>query len=82
MQITDVRLRKVDNAGKLKAVVSVTFDDVFVVHDIKVVEGNEALFVAMPSIKTSSGEFKDVAHPLNTELRNEISKAVLEKYNG
>lgn len=82
MQITDVRLRKVDNAGKLKAVVSVTFDDVFVVHDIKVVEGNETLFVAMPSIKTSSGEFKDVAHPLNTELRNEISKTVLEKYNG
>lgn len=82
MQITDVRLRKVDNAGKLKAVASVTFDDEFVVHDIKVIEGTETLFVAMPSIKTSVGEFKDVAHPLNTKLRNEISETVLKKYNG
>lgn len=82
MQITDVRLRKVDNAGKLKAVASVTFDDEFVVHDIKVIEGTETLFVAMPSIKTSAGEFKDVAHPLNTKLRNEISETVLKKYNG
>lgn len=80
MQITDVRMRKVENAGKLKGVASVTFDDEFVVHDIKVIEGTNALFVAMPSVKNSVGEFKDVAHPIKTELREAISKTVLEKY--
>ena len=80
MQITDVRMRKVENAGKLKGVASVTFDDEFVVHDIKVIEGSSSLFVAMPSVKNSQGEFKDVAHPIKTELREVISKTVLEKY--
>lgn len=81
MQITDVRMRKVENAGKLKGVASVTFDDEFVVHDIKVIEGTTSLFVAMPSVKNSVGEFKDVAHPIKTELREAISKAVLDKYS-
>lgn len=81
MQITDVRLRKVENAGKLKAVASITFDDEFVVHDIKVIESGTNLFVAMPSVKTVSGEFKDIAHPLKTSLREHISQLVLEQYN-
>jgi stage V sporulation protein G len=80
MQITDVRIRKIDTAGKLRAVASITFDDEFVVHDIKVIEGNESLFVAMPSVKNARNEFKDVAHPIKTELREKISKAVLEKF--
>ena len=73
MQITDVRIRKVETAGKLKAVASITFD-------IKVIEGNNSLFVAMPSVKNASGEFKDVAHPIKTELREKISDIVLEKF--
>ncbi len=81
MQITDVRIRKVESAGKLRAVASITFDDEFVVHDIKVIEGTSSLFVAMPSVKNSAGEFKDIAHPIKTELRETISKTVLEKYN-
>ena len=81
MQTTDVRLRKVENAGKLKAVASITFDDEFVVHDIKVIEGTSTLFVAMPSVKTATGEFKDIAHPLKTPLRERISQLVLEQYN-
>lgn len=81
MQITDVRLRRVENAGKLKAVASITFDDEFVVHDIKVIESAANLFVAMPSVKNASGEFKDIAHPLKTSLREHISQLVLEKYN-
>lgn len=80
MQITDVRIRKVENAGKLKGVASVTFDEEFVVHDIKVIEGASGVFVAMPSVKNSVGEFKDVAHPIKTELREKLSKTVLEKY--
>lgn len=80
MQITDVRIRKIETAGKLRAVASITFDDEFVVHDIKVIEGTESLFVAMPSVKNSKNEFKDVAHPIKTELREKISKAVLEKF--
>ncbi len=80
MQITDVRIRKVESASKLKAVASVTFEDEFVVHDIKVIEGASSLFVAMPSAKNSAGQYKDVAHPIKTELREKISKAVLEKY--
>ena len=80
MQITDVRIRKVETAGKLKAVASITFDDEFVVHDIKVIEGNNSLFVAMPSVKNASGEFKDVAHPIKAELREKISNIVLEKF--
>lgn len=80
MKITDVRVRKVTAAGKMKAVVSVTFDDSFVVHDIKVIEGKERMFIAMPSRKTSEGEFKDVAHPINTALRDELQTIILEKY--
>lgn len=80
MQITDVRIRKVENAGKLKAVASITFDDEFVVHDIKVIEGANSMFVAMPSVKNTAGEFKDIAHPIKTELREKISKAVLDKF--
>ena len=78
MKITDVRVRKVNTAGKMKAVVSVTFDDSFVVHDIKVIEGKERMFIAMPSRKTSEGEFKDVAHPINTGLRDELQTIILE----
>lgn len=80
MQITDVRIRKVENGGKLKGVASVTFDEEFVVHDIKVIEGAAGMFVAMPSVKNSAGEFKDVAHPIRTELREKLSNTVLEKY--
>ena len=81
MQITDVRVRKVTKEGKMKAVVSITLDNEFVVHDIKVIEGTSTLFVAMPSVRNAAGEFKDVAHPIKTELRENISKAVLDKYN-
>lgn len=81
MKITDVRVRKVNSAGKMKAVVSVTFDDSFVVHDIKVIEGKERMFIAMPSRKTAEGEFKDVAHPINTQLRDELQSVILKKYD-
>ncbi|MDD7511556.1 MAG: septation regulator SpoVG [Peptostreptococcaceae bacterium] len=81
MEITDVRIRKLDTDGRLKAVVSLTFDDQFVVHDIKVIQGNQQLFVAMPSKKlTTSGEYRDVAHPITTETRNMIRDVVLEAY--
>ena len=80
MQITDVRVRKVAKEGKLKAVVSITFDDEFVVHDIKVLEGEKGLFIAMPSRKTPDNEFKDIAHPINPDMREELSSAILEKY--
>ena len=81
MQITDVRVRKITSAGKMKAVVSVTFDEAFVVHDIKVIEGKERLFIAMPSRKTADGEFKDIAHPINTELREKLQEVILKKYD-
>lgn len=81
MRITDVRVRMVKKEdSKLKAVASVTFDDCFVVHDIKVIEGNEECFIAMPSRKTADGEYKDVAHPIKTETREEIIKAVLSAF--
>ena len=80
MQITDVRVRKVAKEGKLKAVVSITMDEEFVVHDIKVIEGQNGLFIAMPSRKTPDGEFKDIAHPINTETREQIQKAILDEY--
>ena len=80
MEITDVRVRKVSSAGKMKAVVSVTFDEAFVIHDIKVIEGKERLFIAMPSRKTADGEFKDIAHPINTELREKLQEVILKKY--
>ena len=80
MKITDVRVRKVNKDGKMKAVVSVTFDNEFVVHDIKVMEREDSLFIAMPSRKTADGEFRDIAHPINAETREKIQTAVLEKY--
>ena len=79
MQITDVRVRKVAKEGKLKAVVSITMDDEFVVHDIKVIEGEKGLFIAMPSKKTASGEYRDVAHPINSKTRDRIQGIILDK---
>ena len=80
MNITDVRIRKIAAEGKMKAIVSVTFENQFVVHDIKVIEGQNGLFIAMPSRKTPDGEFKDIAHPINTETREQIQKAILNEY--
>ena len=80
MQINDVRIRKISAEGKMKAIVSVTFDNEFVVHDIKVIEGQNGLFIAMPSRKTPDGEFKDIAHPINADTREKIQKAILEAY--
>ena len=80
MTITDVRVGKIASEGKMKAIVSVTFDNEFVVHDIKVIEGQNGLFIAMPSRKTPDGEFKDIAHPINTETRERIQGAILEAY--
>ncbi|MCL2492615.1 MAG: septation regulator SpoVG [Clostridiales bacterium] len=81
MQITDIRIRMVPNENKLKAVVSVTFDAEFVVHDIKIIDGQNGLFVAMPSRKIGEGEFRDIAHPLTTEVRNTIIEAIFREYN-
>ncbi|MDR1042980.1 MAG: septation regulator SpoVG [Clostridiales Family XIII bacterium] len=81
MEITDVRVRTIGDEGKLKAIVSVTFDDEFVVHDIKVIEGQNGLFIAMPSRKMSEGDFRDIAHPLTSETRNRLKDAIFEKYN-
>ena len=80
MQITDVRVRKVTKEGKMRAVVSITIDDVFVVHDIKVIEGEKGLFIAMPSRKASDGEYRDIAPPLNSVPRHKIQSLILEKY--
>ena len=81
MQITDVRVRKVvAKEGKLKAVVSITIDDEFVVHDIKVIEGEKGLFIAMPSRKATDGEYRDIAHPISSSTREKIQKLILEKY--
>ena len=80
MVITDVRVRKVSKEGKMKAVVSITIDDEFVVHDIKVIEGEKGLFIAMPSRKAADGEYRDIAHPINSETRERIQSLILEKY--
>lgn len=80
MQITDVRVRKVAKEGKLKAVVSITMDEEFVVHDIKVIEGEKGLFIAMPSKKTTTGEYRDVAHPISSATRERIQSIILAKY--
>jgi len=80
MNITDVRIRKVGEEGKMKAVASITFDDEFVVHDIKVIEGQNGLFIAMPSRKMGEGDFRDIAHPLLSETRNRIKEAILSEY--
>lgn len=80
MQITDVRIRKVEKEGKMKAVVSITIDKEFVVHDIKIIEGEKGLFIAMPSRKAADGEYRDIAHPINSDTRDRIQKLILEKY--
>ena len=80
MQITDIRVRKIDKEGKMRAVVSITFDNEFVVHDIKVIEGDQGLFIAMPSRKAADGEYRDIAHPINSDTRASIQSAILEKY--
>ena len=80
MQITDVRVRKITKEGKLRAVVSITIDNEFVVHDIKVIEGDKGLFIAMPSRKSADGEYRDVAHPINTDTRERIQNLILDKY--
>ena len=81
MQITDVRIKRVDNQSRLKAVVSITFDNAFVVHELRVIEGSNGLFVTMPSRETKSGVYKDIAHPITAVAREEIEKAVLEKFH-
>jgi stage V sporulation protein G len=80
MEITDIRIRRIESEGKMKAVVSVTFDNEFVVHDIKIIESQSGLFIAMPSRKTPSGEFRDIAHPIHSEARSSIQSAILERY--
>lgn len=80
MNVTDVRVRKILTDGKMKAIVSVTLNDMFVIHDVKVVEGQKGLFVAMPSRKTPDGEFRDIAHPINSSAREIIQSAVLDAY--
>lgn len=80
MNITDVRVRKVTKEGKMKAVVSITIDDEFVVHDIKVIEGEKGLFIAMPSRKATDGEYRDIAHPINSVTRDRIQTIILGKY--
>ena len=80
MQVTDVRIRVIDRDSKMKAIASVTFDDCFVVHDIKVIEGEKGLFIAMPSKKALDGEYRDIAHPINSGTRERIQNIILEKY--
>ncbi len=80
MQVTDVRIRKITSEGKMKAIVSVTFDDEFVVHDIKIIEGQSGLFIAMPSRKIGEGDFRDIAHPINSATRNKIQEVIFEEY--
>ena len=80
MQITDVRVRKVTKDGKMKAIVSITLDDEFVVHDIKVIEGEKGMFIAMPSRKAGDGEYRDIAHPINSETRQRVQDVILDAY--
>ena len=80
MTITDVWVRKITKEGKLRAIVSITLDNEFVVHDIKVIEGEKGLFIAMPSKKAADGEFRDIAHPINSSTREAIQSVILEKY--
>ena len=81
MQITDVRIRKIEKEGKMKAVVSITIDEDFVIHDIKIIEGEKGMFIAMPSRKTAEGEYKDIAHPIKSSTRELIQNLILQKYN-
>ena len=80
MQITDIRIRRVAAEGKLKAYVTVTFDDSFVVHNVKVIEGKSGVFIAMPSRRTKTGEYKDIAHPINSDFRTTLQETILERY--
>ena len=80
MQITDVRVRKIEKEGKMKAIVSITLDNEFVIHDIKVIEGEKGLFIAMPSKRALDGEYRDIAHPINSGTRDRIQKIILDKY--
>lgn len=80
MQITDIRIRRISKEGKMKAVVSITFDNAFVVHDIKIIEGKKGLFIAMPSRKAADGEYRDIAHPINSETRDTVQSMVLRRY--
>ena len=80
MKVTDVRVRKITSEGKMTAVVSITLDDEFVVHDIKVIEGEKGLFIAMPSKKGNDGEYRDIAHPISAATRTEVQRLILEKY--
>jgi stage V sporulation protein G len=80
MKITDIRIRRLEGNSKMKAIVSITIDDEFVLHDIKVVDGEKGLFIAMPSKKTSDGEYRDIAHPIKTETRNRIQTLILDRY--
>lgn len=81
MKVTDVRIRRLTQEGKMRAIVSITLNDQFVVHDVRIIEGNNGLFVAMPSKRTPNGEFRDIAHPINAETREEIQQSVLSVYN-
>ncbi len=81
MQITELRIRKVNNDGKLRAYVTITFDNCFVVHNVKIIEGQEGLFVAMPSRKTASGDYKDIAHPIDPDFRKDLQNKVINEYN-
>lgn len=80
MQITDIRIRRISKEGKMKAVVPITFDNAFVVHDIKIIEGEKGLFIAMPSRKAADGEYRDIAHPINSETRDTVQSMVLRRY--
>lgn len=80
MNITDVRVRKITKDGKMKAIVSITIDNEFVIHDIKVIEGEKGMFIAMPSKKAADGEYRDIAHPINSDTRDHIQRIILERY--
>ncbi len=81
MTVTDVRVRKIDGEGKMRAVASITIDDEMVVHDIKIIEGDRGLFIAMPSKKGANGEYRDIAHPINSETRNRLQDLILDAYS-
>ena len=81
MKVTDVRLRKIQTDGRMKALVSITLDEAFVIHDLRVIEGNSGLFVAMPSKRTPDGVFRDISHPINSDMRQEIQDAVMKVYD-
>lgn len=80
MRVTEVRIRKLCNTGRMRAIVSITIDDQFVIHDLRIIEGNSGLFVAMPSRRTPSGDFRDIAHPINSDMRSHIHDEVMEAY--